>query len=226
MAPDCSAGLTGLAPLALARARCACFKRSCTMPARCTASVLVPTPGRAPSNRTLRREPSMRPPLAGTSSRRNTTSLTSSGATVGSTKSLTPARSAAMAPSGWLRKPTATRGTVGAIRASKRASSADLNSFPGSSSLSVKSRKITCGPISVKRRANSSMLRDSWVNMPMSPKACPSCAATPSPFEQNRNRLPFCRPTHSLACVFILLTVKSPAFAARPPGPSGNSPRH
>lgn len=34
-----------------------------------------------------------------------------------------------MAPSGWLSRPTATRGIAGAMRASRRASSADLNSF-------------------------------------------------------------------------------------------------
>lgn len=223
--PASAAGLAALAPAAAARARCCCLSRSCTMPARCTARVLVPTPGRAPSSSTLRREPSMRPPLAGTSSSRCTTSLTSCGATVGSTKSLTPARRAAMAPSGWLSRPTATRGIAGAMRASRRASSADLNSLPGSSSLKVKSRNTTCGSISARRLPSSSTPGTSWVSRPMSPSACPSCAATPSPLEQNRNRLPFCKPTHSLACVFISLTVRNPAFAARRQGPSGNSPK-
>ncbi|KAG1529780.1 hypothetical protein G6F50_017766 [Rhizopus delemar] len=111
------------------------------------------------------------------------------------------------------------------MRASGRANSADLNSFPGSSSLSVKSRTTTWGEISARRRANSSVPGDSWVSIPMSPSTCPNCTATSAPLEQNRNRLLFCRPTHSLACVFILVTAKNPAFVGRPWDPSGSSPR-
>ncbi|CFP68260.1 Uncharacterised protein [Bordetella pertussis] len=85
------------------RARAACAMRSCVRPAMCTASVLAPTPGRAPRISTLRCSPPEPPPMRRLETSRCTTPCTSSGETDGSTKSLTPARKAAMAPSGWAR---------------------------------------------------------------------------------------------------------------------------
>ncbi|CFP68263.1 Uncharacterised protein [Bordetella pertussis] len=97
--------------------------------------------------------------------------------------------------------------------------------MPGSACPPVKSRNTTCGSMSARRRASCSGSGSSCISRPRSPMAWPSCCATSLSPEQKRKQVLLSRAAHSRACVFMFVTVKSPASAGRSSDPAGNSPR-